>query len=363
MTAAGNSMSVAEFCPLGHNPLQCQYFSPAGVAEFSDKCNVNATVDNVIGPNKPDVPWGSGIESLLDIEFTRGLADEIPLTVIFQKQYSIAAWVHTLSSLSEPPLVHSISWGSDEFQNGTDAGDSDIGYMQSINVQIMKAGVRGVSILVASGDSGVCAFEGCGLGANKRYHAVFPASSPYVTSVGGTKFAQLGVIGDEKVWPNGGGGFSDAFGTGDFQSEAVAAYKANAAASLPASKLWNATGRGYPDVSALAVDYCEIGTAGALGVSGTSAAAPVTAAVFARLNGLRLAAGQPPLGWLNPFIYQNGDAFNDVTTGRNGASSVSKDGFTATTGWDPASGWGTPNFEALAARVSALPSSSSMAFV
>jgi len=360
MTAAGNSMAVAEFCPLGHNPLQCQYFSPKDVAEFSDKCNVNATVDNVIGPNKPDVIWGSGIEALLDIEFTRGLADEIPLTVIFEKQYSIAAYVHTLSSLSEPPLVHSISWGSDEFQNGTDAGDSDIGYMQSINVQFMKAGVRGVSILVASGDSGVCAFEGCGRGAKKQYHATFPASSPYVTSVGGTKFAQSGVVGDEKVWPNGGGGFSNAFGTSDFQSEAVAAYKANVAASLPDSKLWNATGRGYPDISALAVSYCEIGTAGALGVSGTSAAAPVTAAVFARLNGLRLADGKPPLGWLNPFIYQNGDAFNDVTTGRNGKGS---DGFTATAGWDPASGWGTPNFEALATRVYGLASPSPIVVV
>merc|ERR1712025_685311 len=134
----------------------------------------------------------------------------------------------------------------------------------------------------ASGDSGVCAFEGCGVGANKRYHAVFPTSSPYVTSVGGTKFAKLGVIGDEKVWPSGGGGFSDAFAVGDFQSEAVEAYKANVG-TLPAARLWNATGRGYPDVSALAVDYCEIGQAGALAVSGTSAAAPVVAAVFARL--------------------------------------------------------------------------------
>merc|ERR1712167_357917 len=98
-------------------------------------------------------------------------------------------------------------------------------------------------------------------------------------------------------------------------------------------KLWNATGRGYPDVSALAVNYCEIGTAGALGVSVTSAAAPVTAAVFARLNGLRLAAGKAPLGWLNPFIYQNGDAFNDVTQGRNGGNVFSKDGFIATKGW------------------------------
>lgn len=356
MTAAGNSMAVAEFCPLGSGALglQCQYFSPADIAEFSDKCHVNATVDAVIGPNKPNVPWGSGVEALLDIEYMRGLADAIPLTVIFQKKYSLAAWVHTLSSMSQPPLVHSISWGTDEFQNGTDEGDSDIGYMQAINIQFMQAGVRGVSILAASGDSGVCAIEGCGSGAKKRYHADFPASSPYVTSVGGTEFVRRGVIGDEKVWPSSGGGFSDAFPVADFQKEAVAAYKANAAAKLPAAKLWNSTGRGYPDVSALAVDYCEIGTAGGIAVSGTSAASPVTAAVFARLNGLRLASGKPPLGWLNPFIYQNGNAFNDVTRGRNGGSIFSWNGFAATEGWDPASGWGTPNFKALAQRISAL---------
>mmetsp|Transcript_129338 Transcript_129338/g.258237 ORF Transcript_129338/g.258237 Transcript_129338/m.258237 type:complete len:583 (+) Transcript_129338:84-1832(+) len=356
MTASGNSMAVAEFCPLGSGALglQCQYFSPADIAEFSDKCHVNATVDTVIGPNKPDVPWGSGVESLLDIEFTRGLADAIPLTVIFQKKYSIAAWVHTLSSMSQPPLVHSISWGTDEFQNGTDEGNSDIGYMQAINVQFMQAGVRGVSILAATGDSGVCAIEGCGWGAKKRYHADFPASSPYVTSVGGTELARRGELGDEKVWPSSGGGFSDAFAVADFQREAVAAYKTNSAAKLPSVKLWNSTGRGYPDLSALAVDYCEVGTAGGVKVSGTSAASPVTAAVFARLNGLRLAAGKPPLGWLNPFIYQNGNAFNDVTQGRNGGSIFSWDGFTATEGWDPASGWGTPNFKALAQRVSAL---------
>merc|ERR1712110_591866 len=136
----------------------------------------------------------------------------------------------------------------------------------------MQAGVHGVSILAAAGDSGVCAFEGCGFGSKKRYHAVFPASSPYVTSVGGTT-----TFGDEKVWTSSGGGFSDAFGVGEFQREAVATYKANPAASLPAERLWNTTGRGYPDVSALATDYCEIGTAGALGVSGTSASAPVVA--------------------------------------------------------------------------------------
>ena len=43
---------------------------------------------------------------------------------------------------------------------------------------------------------------------------------------------------------------------------------------------------------------------GAEGVAGTSAASPTAAAIFARLNGVRLAAGKPPLGFLNPFIYQ-----------------------------------------------------------
>ena len=49
------------------------------------------------------------------------------------------------------------------------------------------------------------------------------------------------------------------------------------------------------------------------GVYGTSASSPVVAGVFAQLNDLRLASGKPPLGFLNPFIYRNSDAFYDVT--------------------------------------------------
>ena len=63
------------------------------------------------------------------------------------------------------------------------------------------------------------------------------------------------------------------------------------------------------------------------GVDGTSAATPVTAAVFAKLNDIRFKAGKPSLGFLNPFIYKNSKAFNDVTTGCNNGGS--KYGFTA----------------------------------
>jgi tripeptidyl-peptidase-1 len=51
----------------------------------------------------------------------------------------------------------------------------------------------------------------------------------------------------------------------------------------------------------------------------------------------------------NRRIYQNGDAFNDVTTGCNKANG--REGFTATKGWDAATGWGTPNAGKLLTRI------------
>ena len=91
-------------------------------------------------------------------------------------------------------------------------------------------------------------------------------------------------------------------------------------------------------------------------VGGTSASSPTFAAIVSLLNDARLAKGKPVLGFLNPFIYQNAAAFNDITSGCNpGNNDIHSDvdescegeGFTATKGWDAATGWGTPNFAAL----------------
>merc|ERR1712224_253207 len=148
---------------------------------------------------------------------------------------------------------------------------------------------------------------------------------------------------------SGGGGFSDTFGIPDYQKDAVAAYKSNPDAKLPPQAYWNNTGRGYPDVAALGGTKTPYGvaTGGQFGgVAGTSASCPVVAGVFARLNGLRLAARKPPMGFLNPFIYKNPSAFFDVQHGVNKANNPY--GFTAVEGWDAATGFGTPNYEALA---------------
>jgi kumamolisin len=67
-------------------------------------------------------------------------------------------------------------------------------------------------------------------------------------------------------------------------------------------------------------------------VGGTSAVAPLYAAMMMRING---ALGKP-VGFLNPFLYKHGNSgiFNDITQGNN-------NGFNAGPGWDAATGWGS----------------------
>lgn len=149
--------------------------------------------------------------------------------------------------------------------------------------------------------------------------------------------------------------FSDTFDIPSYQAAAVAAYKARTDANLPPQAYWNATGRGYPDVAALGGQknpYCICSGGSFSGVAGTSASCPVVAGVFARLNGLRLKAGKPAMGFLNPFIYENPSAFQDVKAGINKASR--NYGFTAVQGWDAATGFGTPDYQALATAVNSM---------
>jgi tripeptidyl-peptidase-1 len=328
--AAGNSMAVSEF--------QGQYYKDTDLASFSQSCHRDVKVATNVGKNQES----AGVESELDIEYIKSVAPEIPLTVVYNAQYSLLDWASQITNLANSPLVHSVSYGNDEVQQ------SSTEYMYTCNTAFMKAGVKGLSILFASGDQGVCGRSGCGMLEHTRFHPDFPAASPYITAVGGTDFAGT-EIGDETTWKSGGGGFSDTFAQPDYQKEAVAAYLADTAANFPPQTLWNNTGRGYPDLAALGGQknsYC-VATGGRFaGVAGTSASCPVAAGIFAKVNGVRLAAGKPAMGFLNPFIYKNPTAFFDVTSGTNSASKTY--GFTAVKGWDAATGFGTPNYEALA---------------
>merc|ERR1712008_665226 len=122
-------------------------------------------------------------------------------------------------------------------------------------------------------------------------------------------------------------------------------------AIAPYGGKWGRKGRGSPDVSALDTGYTTI-LEGKLnpGVVGTSASTPVFAAMIALINDVRLSAGKPPLGFLNPLLYSNSDAFTDVTIGSNriGRAGQKLDsGFNCTKGWDPVTGLGSPIYPKL----------------
>lgn len=342
--AKGNSVSVAEF--------QYQYWDQADINNFDTVCGTTLDVDTTIGGNKEAICEAGGcVEALLDIEYIGAVTYPIPLTVIYQGTFSLLDWVDSVISMSNPPLVHSVSYGNDEVQQ------TSAEYMDSCNEQFMIAGSMGLSILFASGDQGVWGRSGVG----KTFNPDFPAGSPYVTAVGGTNFKQAGVIGEESAWSCGGGGFSDNFPQPSWQASAVKGYLSAAAAQniLPAASLFNATGRAYPDVAALGGQtnpYCVSVSGGTklAGVAGTSASCPVVAGIFAQLNNVRLSAGKTALGWLNPLIYANGQCFNDVHDGSMNNCNAGTSGFSTINGWDPATGFGSPNYQCLANVVSKL---------
>jgi tripeptidyl-peptidase-1 len=337
---AKNSMAVAEF--------QGQHYDSSDLNTFTTACGLpQVTVVDKLSPNSPtdcSIPEGC-IESLLDIEYIHSLGpNSFPVNDYWLNTYSLLDWINAVLADPAASLVHSVSYGNDEAQQTSTA------YMNSCNTQFHAAGVKGLSILFAAGDQGVWGREGKATG---TFNPDFPAGSPYITAVGGTDFTGTSITSTEQCSTYGGGGFSITFTQPSYQTTAVNAYLTNPSASLPASNLYNAKGRAYPDVSATFgsyIPYCMREASTWVGVEGTSASCPVVASVMTHLNNIQLNNGKAPLGFLNPWIYQtyqlHPDAFTDITSGRN--TDNMGGGFLAIAGWDPCSGVGTPNQNALA---------------
>jgi tripeptidyl-peptidase-1 len=147
-----------------------------------------------------------------------------------------------------------------------------------------------------------------------------------------------------------GGGFSNYFPRPWYQDFVIPRYLDTVPASFPG--VFNRSGRGYPDVATQGWHF-EVVSGGVLGlVSGTSASSPTFASVIAIVNDRLAQFGKKPLGFLNPFLYlAAGPAgvFNDVTSGKNVGYTCNKTAvaFSAQKGWDPTTGFGTPNYPKL----------------
>jgi len=331
-----SGIAVAEF--------QGQQFDYTDLNGFATQCNSTTyKVDLRSGTNDEShcsLYEEACIESLLDIEYAAGLTQPIPLADYYSSTYSILTWAQTVDGDSGAPYVHSVSYGNDEIQQTSNS------YMFSCNDEFNKITSRGITIVFASGDQGVWGRSGTSTG---KFNPDFPASSPYIFAVGGSDLTTTST-GPETCCSDSGGGFSNVFGRPSWQDTAVQAYFAEA--TLPPASLYNSSGRGYPDVSAifgLYIPYCIEADSKHFGVAGTSASSPVVASMLTLLNDIRLTAGKPTLGFANPFFYglasTNPEAFNDIITGKNtGGKST---GFAAVKGWDPCSGIGTLKYDVL----------------
>lgn len=214
-----------------------------------------------------------------------------------------------------------------------------------------QLGARGKTILIASGDSGTGDFCLANDGSNAtRFQPQFPGSCPYVTAVGGTSG-----IAPEVAQSFSSGGFSNLFARPAYQDAVVTTYLQTTygpATNNNFSGLFNASGRGFPDVATQAVNFRIIAAGRDQAVRGTSAAAPTFNGMVALLNTARIQAGLPTMGFLNPFLYSANvsaaTAMNDVTTGTstgcnglarfngppNGSPVVPNAGWAAATGWE-----------------------------
>eukprot|EP01100_Stratorugosa_tubuloviscum_P011258 TRINITY_DN4_c0_g1_i3.p1 TRINITY_DN4_c0_g1~~TRINITY_DN4_c0_g1_i3.p1 ORF type:complete len:587 (-),score=294.74 TRINITY_DN4_c0_g1_i3:128-1846(-) len=323
--ATNNNQAVHQFLE--------QYYSPSDLSKFFKEFNLpDNAVDVLIGPNDASKP---GAEASLDIEYIMATATDVSSwfysTATNGNEDPFLDWITTLTNMTNSPLVNSVSYGEEEHYASST-------YLDRCDTQFQLFGSQGRSLLFASGDSGVgCRF--C-----NSFAPDWPASSPYVTAVGGTYLDGNDEIGVEFS----GGGFSDHFTRPSYQQTVVSNYLKNTK-NLPNKSFYNSANRGYPDVSGVATNYEIVVRGFNTVVNGTSCSTPMVAGIIALLNDIRLQKNQSQLGFLNPWLYQiaasNTNAFYDVIEGRNSYTCCT--GFPATYGWDPMTGLGTPNFAVL----------------
>ena len=317
----------------------------------------------------PAHPWLAFGEEVLDAEVVHAIAPRAALIVVLVKGTSldsagqaVAASVAALRLGASEGGIISLS------PAGQIGGEHCVNHAQltQLNAALQADAGHHVTVVAATGDTGA-AGEPCALidalggsmsGFSPRKEVVLVASDPLVLSAGGTTLDASHTTGawlGETAWglPDGspgsafqasGGGFSRLFGRPSYQN------------GVPGI----GSMRGVPDVAAdgdpvtgIAVITGNPGGGYAIsGHAGTSASAPLWAGIIALADQY---AGRH-LGFVNPAIYriarssQYHRAFHDVTAGSSNTAEfphATITGYRAAPGWDPVTGWGSPDAQVL----------------
>jgi len=305
------------------------YFAGLGIATP----NVS-TVSVDHGRNHPtgDANGPDG-EVVLDIEVSGAIAPGASIAVYFAPNTDagfLDAITTAIHDTTHKPSVISISWGGPESSWTEQA-------MTAFDEAFQAAAAMGITVCAASGDNG--SSDGVNDGAD---HVDFPASSPYALACGGTSLQASGTsIDNEAVWNDGASGGAGGGGVSSFF--ALPAWQEGLQVTAGSGGRQPLLKRGVPDIAGDAdpqtgYDIRVDGTNAVFG--GTSAVAPLWAALVARINSSRTT----PVGYIHPLLYQNPTTLRDVTQGNNGD-------FVAASGWDACTGLGTPNGQKIAAAI------------
>jgi subtilase family serine protease len=317
-------------------------YNGADIATYASQFSITAPpLENVLVDGASGAAGANQDEVCLDIELAMAVSPGLAKIQVYEGPNTDAGVLDTYSRIASDNTAKAVStsWGATE-------GNSTNAYLQAENTIFQQMAAQGQSVFAAAGDAG--AFDDS---AHPNTLAVDdPASQPYVTAVGGTTLSQAaGNYVSESSWgangSGGGGGISAVWSQPSWQADL--ARMANKGSH---------TRRMVPDVAFDAdpsTGYSIRTEGGWFAIGGTSAAAPIWAAIAAQVNQARVANSLARLGFANPALYQlaqsslYGATFHDIADGSTNLY------FPATTAYDLSTGLGTPKGAALVAALAA----------
>jgi subtilase family serine protease len=323
LTGAGQNLGLFEFEGTDLADLTTYY------KNVKQTNNVPVSVISTDGTSTSCVYTRAGgdcddTEQTLDMTQALGMAPGLSSLVMYVGSTDTAI-IGAMTTHSPLPTTIGCSWG------WTPADPS------TLDPYFEKMAAQGQNFFAASGDSSTW---------SKRNEA-WPADDDYVVSVGGTDLITASAAGpwkSETAWADSGGGISP-------DKIAIPSWQ-KLSGVINSSNKGSTTYRNGPDVSANAnftfytcadQKACQANEYG-----GTSFAAPMWAAYIALVNQQLASQGKGTIGFINPTIYaQNVTSvydtdFHDISSGKSGS-------YSAVTGYDLVTGWGSPNAGLLAA--------------
>jgi subtilase family serine protease len=317
LTGAGQNLGLFEFLGTDLADLTT-YFK-----NVSQTNNVPVTLLSTDGTSTSCVDTRAGgdcddTEQTLDMTQAIGMAPGLASLVMYVGSTDTAI-ISAMTTHSPLPTTIGCSWG------WTPADPS------TLDPYFEKMSAQGQNFFAASGDSSTWSAS----------NEAWPADDANVVSVGGTDLTTASAAGpwkSETAWADSGGGISP-------DKIAIPSWQ-KLSGVIDSSNKGSTTLRNGPDVSANAnftfYTCADQTTCLANEYGGTSFAAPMWAGYIALVNQQLVASGQPTIGFINPTIYaQNVTSvydtdFHDITSGTSGS-------YSAVTGYDLVTGWGSPN--------------------